>query len=137
MAIQTDRIFRIPALRLLEQQQKHNANVYNYLFDWASPAAGGAMGSPHAIELAYVFGTHTKGGAKAFYGEGPKAVDLATMTMTAWAAFAHEAQPGWQAYETTNRATALLGDSFRQANKPYEAERLAWDGIPDAYLGSL
>ncbi|MCX5738850.1 MAG: carboxylesterase family protein, partial [Proteobacteria bacterium] len=40
LAMQTDRVFRVPALRLAEQQQ---ARVHTYLFDWASPALDGAL----------------------------------------------------------------------------------------------
>ena len=138
MAIQTDRIFRIPALRLLERQQRHEARVFNYLFDWCSPAMGGRLGAAHAIELAYVFGTHTKSGAKAFYGgDAAEAGALAEMTLDAWAGFAHRGDPGWPAYETDRRLTAVLGSSRRLLEKPLEAERSAWDAVPDARLGSL
>lgn len=137
MAIQTDRIFRIPALRLLERQRPHEARVFNYLFDWPSPAVGGRLGSPHAVELAYVFGTYSKPGAKKFYGEGEGAAALATMTMDAWTRFAHGGDPGWPAYETGQRTTALLGASRRILAKPLEAERRAWDRVPDRWLGSL
>ncbi len=138
MAIQTDRIFRIPALRLLERQQGYEARVFNYLFDWCSPAMGGRLGAAHAIELAYVFGTHTKPGAKAFYGgDATDARALAEMTLDAWAGFAHHGDPGWPAYETDRRLTAVLGSSRRLLEKPLEAERRAWDAVPDARLGSL
>lgn len=138
MAIQTDRIFRIPALRLLERHGLHETRVFNYLFDWTSPAMGGRLGAAHAIELAYVFGTHTKPGAQKFYGGGVAGADeLAAMTMDAWVRFAHEGEPGWPAYEPQRRLTAVLGASRRVLEKPLEAERLAWEAVPDARLGSL
>lgn len=137
MAVQTDRIFRIPALRLLEAQQAHNEKVFTYIFDWPSPAAKGALGAAHAVELAYVFGTHTKPGAEKFYGSGAGAAELAAATMTAWATFARTGDPGWPAYETTNRATRMLGRECRTEHAPLETERVAWNEVPDAYLGSL
>ena len=138
MAIQTDRIFRIPALRLLERQGPHEPRVFNYLFDWRSPAMGGRLGAAHAIELAYVFGTHTKPGALKFYGGAePGAAELAAMTMDAWARFAHQGDPGWAAYEPQRRLTAVLGASQRLLEKPLEAERRAWDLVPDDRLGTL
>lgn len=137
IAIQTDRIFRMPALRLMEAQQSHNAQVYSYLFDWQSPAAKGVMKSCHAVELAYVFGTHTKPGAAKFYGEGPMADALAKHTMDAWVAFARHGNPGWDAYDTENRVTHIFGENNRTENAPYEIERKAWDDVPDACLGSL
>lgn len=98
---------------------------------------GAGSPSPHAVELAYVFGTYTKPGAKKFYGEGEGAAALATMTMDAWTWFAHEGDPGWPAYEAGKRTTALLGASRRILDKPLEAERRAWEQVPDRWLGSL
>ncbi len=137
MAIQTDRIFRIPAIRLLEAQRPHNENVFNYIFDWKSPAARGALGATHAVELAYVFGTHTKPGAEKFYGGGPGAVTLAAATMNAWSAFARDGNPGWDSYDTATRATRIIGENCRTENAPLDLERAAWDEVPDDYLGSL
>lgn len=137
MAVQTDRIFRMPAIRLLEQQKPHNSNVFSYLFDWKSPAARGALGACHAIELAYVFGTVGKPGAARFYGEGTAANALALATMDAWAAFARTGNPGWDAYDTNSRATQVLGETCQTQNAPLEIERAAWDDVPDACLGSL
>jgi len=137
MAIQTDRIFRIPALRLLESQLPHNTNVYSYLFDWKSPAARGALGACHAVELAYVFGTNTKPGAAKFYGQGDAADALAKVTMDAWASFARTDNPGWASYNTRDRHTQVLAEECRVENAPLEIERKVWEDIHDQYLGSL
>ncbi|MBV1930605.1 MAG: carboxylesterase/lipase family protein [Porticoccaceae bacterium] len=137
MAIQTDRIFRIPAIRLLEGQRPHNENVFTYIFDWKSPAARGALGATHAVELAYVFGTHTKPGAEKFYGSGPAAATLASATMDAWSTFARDGSPGWESYDADTRATRIMGENCRTENAPLELERAAWDEVPDDYLGSL
>lgn len=136
-AIQTDRIFRMPALRLLERQRGHDSRVYSYLFDWRSPAARGALGACHAVELAFVFGTHTKPGAAKFYGQGPEADALAAATMDAWVSFARTGDPGWPAYDESARSTRILGASCRTVRAPFDAERAAWDGVADASLGSL
>lgn len=137
MAIQTDRIFRIPALRLLEGQRAHEQRVYSYIFDWKSPAARGALGACHAVELAYVFGTHSKPGAEKFYGSGAAANSLAIATMDAWVAFARDGNPGWESYETNSRATRMFGENCRTEHACMEIERAAWDKVPDDYLGSL
>ncbi len=127
----------MPALRLLEAQQKHNTQVYSYLFDWHSPAAKGVMKSCHAVELAYVFGTHKKQGAAKFYGEGPAADALAKQTMDAWVAFARDGKPGWDAYDKDSRSTHIFGENCHSENAPFEIEREAWSEVPDAFLGSL
>jgi len=137
IAIQTDRIFRMPALRLLEAQQAHNSQVYSYLFDWQSPAAKGVMRSCHAVELAYVFGTHKKKGAAKFYGEGAAADALAKQTMDAWVAFARDGKPGWDAYDKESRTTQVFGENCQSESAPFEIEREAWSEVPDAFLGSF
>jgi carboxylesterase type B len=40
MAIETDRVFRLPGLTLAETQGRHEARVFNYLFTWGSPMFG-------------------------------------------------------------------------------------------------
>lgn len=50
-AIETDRIFRIPALRLVEAQLVHQPGSWVYRFDWPTPMMGGAMGACHAVDL--------------------------------------------------------------------------------------
>ena len=52
-----DVMLRIPGLRLADAQTMR-APTYAYLFDWKSPGMNGALGSCHALELPFVFGTH-------------------------------------------------------------------------------
>jgi len=127
-AAQTDRIFRIPAIRLAESQHPH-APVFMYRCDWESPALGGMLGACHAIELPFVFGTHGKPGGDQFVGSGPEADTLAEQMMDAWTAFAHTGDPGWQPFDPDTRATMLFGKETALANDPAREERLAWEGL--------
>ncbi len=43
VAITTDAIFRVPAIRLAETQVAQGRAVYSYLFTWSTPAFGGAL----------------------------------------------------------------------------------------------
>lgn len=70
--IMTDHSFFVPATRLLEAQGAH-APVYAYRFDWPSPFMGGVLGSCHALELGFTFGTYKLKGAEPFFGSGPLA----------------------------------------------------------------
>jgi len=54
-ALLTDMIFRIPTIRLLEDQSKYQPNTYSYLFTWGSPVFNGALGSFHGLETVYIF----------------------------------------------------------------------------------
>lgn len=138
LAIQTDRVFRIPAIRLAEAQQRNNQPAFTYLFTWRSPAFEGKLGACHAIDVGFVFGTHEE----KFFGSGPKADALSDRVQDGWLAFARTGNPScgslgeWPEYKES-RATMLLGEECIVAEAPYEEERQAWDSIPDTAIGSL
>jgi para-nitrobenzyl esterase len=128
-AIWSDREFRIPSVRATEAQAGRST-AFAYLFTWPSPAPG--IGSCHALELPFVFGTLASTGADAFAGSGPAAEALATTVQDAWLAFARTGNPGWPAYDPSTRATMILGETCEVAHDPMAAERLAWTGLPAA-----
>ena len=141
-AMETDRIFRLPALRLAEEQARHGAPVYNYLFTWRSPMFGGMLGSCHALELGFTFGTHADPGMAEFSGQGPKADALSTQMMDAWLAFARSGDPStralpWPRYGAERRATCVFGEDTAVMNAPYDEERRAWSAAPDSVLGAV
>jgi len=134
-AIETDRVFRIPAIRLAEAQGAHRSETFMYLFTWESPGFGGLLGSCHAIELPFVFDGFDLPGIEHFSGTGPEARQLGEQTMDAWLAFArdgdpsHDGLPGWPRYEPPRRATMELGRSCRLLEDPGADERRVWEGL--------
>jgi para-nitrobenzyl esterase len=136
-AIETDRVFRIPALRLAEAQRDHADDVFVYRFDWESPALGGALGACHGVEIAFVFGVLDKPGVDFLSGKGPEADHLAEVTMDAWLAFARGGDPSvgalpggrWPRYDTDRRATLVFGRACEVQHDPAERERRAWQGL--------
>jgi carboxylesterase type B len=134
-AVQTDRWFRHPAMRLAELHAAH-APAFAYLFDWASPAFGGALGSCHTLEVPFVFGGDPGPRLRPLVGEGPEARALEARMQRAWLAFAHGDAPGggelgpWPAYERGLRATMRLGRRCGPEHAPLEAERAFWDDLP-------
>ena len=113
-AVMTDHTFAVPATRLLEAQGAF-APTYTYRFDWRSPLLGGVLGSCHALELGFVFGTYNEKLAGAFFGSGAKADALSSAMMDAWIAFARTGDPSnalgtWPRYDTAKRATMIFGD---------------------------
>jgi para-nitrobenzyl esterase len=134
-AIETDRIFRIPATRLVEAQCGQQPSTYLYRFDGESPALNGALGACHAIELPFVFGTHAGPGGEMFSGHGPEADALGARTMDAWLSFARDGSPGhdglpaWPAYKLESRPTLLLGPECRLEHDVDAPERLFWEGV--------
>jgi len=134
VAIESDRVFRIPAIRLAEAQLEHQPNVFMYLFTWPSPAFGGVLGACHAIELPFVFDALHHPGAENFAGKGPEAERLAAACVGAWSAFAHRGDPSaadvaWPRYDGARRATLELGARCQVLEDPQGAERRLWDGV--------
>ncbi len=70
-AVMTDHTFAVPAARLLEAQSAF-APTFAYRFDWRSPLLAGVLGSCHALELGFVFGTYNEKLAGAFFGKGDR-----------------------------------------------------------------
>ena len=141
-AIQTDRVFRLPALRLADLCRSRGIPAFVYLFDWKSPVANGILGACHALELGFVFGTHADSKFDRFYGSGEAADHLAEKVQDGWIAFIRNADPGcqslgdWPGYGD-KKETMILGKSCRLAHSPHDMERGAWEGVPDADIGSL
>jgi para-nitrobenzyl esterase len=130
-AIQTDLMFRMPAIQLVEAQRANSQPVYNYLFTWKSPVMGGIMGACHALEIGFVFGGYDD----MFCGSGPDADKLSECIQEAWIAFARTGDPSckctgkWPQYGD-RRMTMILGKDCHAEEAPYEEERRAWDIMP-------
>ena len=134
-AIDSDRTFRIPAVRLAEAQAAHEPRTFMYLFTWPSPARRSTLGSCHALELPFMFGTLGAATMDRFAGKGPEAELLSARMMDSWIAFTRSGRPGhgdlpaWPGYDTRARATLVFDRRCELANGPLEAERAAWDAL--------
>lgn len=133
-AIETDRAFRIPAVRLAEAQLANETPVWMYRFDWETPAFGGRLGACHALEIPFVFDNLDAPGADAFTG-GVAPQALATRMHAAWVAFAKNGDPStaelpaWPRYDTERRATMLFGTECTVAEDPDAEMRRLWEGL--------
>ena len=132
-AIATDVIFRLPSLRLAESRQAGPGRTYCYLFEWASPFAGGALGACHGLELPFVFNTLDNPVIAAFAGGSSDALTLADNMQRAWAGFAsggdpsHEQLGRWEEYGGGRRSTMVLGPLSQLQDAPLEIERRFWE----------
>ena len=137
-AIQTDRMFRMPCIRLVEAKRHHNQSTYNYLFTWESPVMDGILGACHGLDIGFVFGTCDD----SFHGSGPAADRLARNMQDAWVAFACTGNPScesmgnWLPYGE-RRVTMILGKDCHMEEAPYDEERRAWDSIPNVFTGEI
>jgi para-nitrobenzyl esterase len=129
--IMTDRVFRIPAIRMAEAQARHQPDTFLYLFEYASTAFDGRLGSCHALEIPFVFDNLDGPGVELLTGPEPPR-SLARAMHAAWIAFArtgspaHDGLPDWPAYEEGGRATMYFGLPCHLEGDPAAAERLAW-----------
>src|SRR5581483_8602713 len=102
---------------------------------WSSPVLGGMLGSCHALDLPFVFGTLEHRLMRPLVGRGPAASALAARMQDAWAAFARTGRPShpgleeWPAYERTRRRTMILDAQCRVENAPREPERAFWESL--------
>ena len=133
IAIATDALFRVPAIRLAERQLAH-APVWSYLFTWATPAFGGVLKSTHALEIPFVFDTLDQPGGEIFTGTGAERAAIARRMNAAWIAFARDGAPGhadipeWPRYDTERRATMRIDETWELLDDPMPETRMLWDG---------
>lgn len=126
-----DVMLRIPGLRLADAQTSR-APTYAYLFDWESPALNGALGSCHALELPFVFGTHAV--APEFCGSGPVADAFSELTMDTWLNFAKTGNPASDsidapAWDASAKPIQVLGDNPRVEHDWRGPEVGVWDEV--------
>ena len=131
----TDRVFRIPAIRLAERQSDRGANVWMYRFDWPTPVFGGSLKACHGLEIPFVWNNLGKFGVNMLTGDSPARQKVADAMHAAWIAFACNGNPNtpglplWHTYNTAQRATMLFNEECRVVNDPYAAERRLWEGV--------
>jgi len=134
-AMESDRYFRLPAIRLAESQVRRGLACWKYLFTWASPALDGALGSCHALEIPFVFGLGEQSPLSHFVGEREAAGRLSGRMQAAWLAFARQGSPvsqdlpPWPGYDAERRATMVLGPDCRIESDPLGHERTLWEGL--------
>jgi para-nitrobenzyl esterase len=133
-AVETDRMFTVPAVRLADAQVRHNRDVYRYRFDWSAPAAAGAWGAHHFLEVPFAFDRIDNPQARGFLGDAqPK--QLAAETHSAWVSFVTNGDPNsallpeWPRYEPLTRPTMLFDEPCRLAYDPAGDEIALWDGL--------
>ena len=131
-AIASDYLEIMPSLRFADAWARGGAPTYGYTLDWKSPMNDGALGSCHALDIPFAFGTHDE--ASDFAGSGPAADSLAQTMMDIWTTFARTGNPSidgldWPAYEPNERAQMMLGSDLRVERAWRAAERTVWDDM--------
>jgi len=151
-AIATEYVFRVGSLRLADAHAAAAApgvGTFCYLFTWESPAFGGVLGSCHALEIPFVFGTVKSPMVQGFSGGGDDALALSAAIRGSWTAFARTGVPAcerggqgtapWPQWDATRRPTTVLGPwpgadgLVHRVDDPRGVER----AVVDAVVGDL
>ena len=134
-AITTDRRVRQQAWAQAERKAAQGrAPVWLYELDWATPVDGGKWGSPHSLDLAFVFDNVAK--SEAMVGGGPEPQHLADQMSSAWIAFArtgnpnNSAVPAWAPFSPAGRATMVFDTTPRVVNDFRGDERAVLGSLP-------
>lgn len=134
-AINTDAGFKHNSTRLALAQRQHQPDTYVYLFTYESPARGGSLGSCHALEMPFVFGTTKAPTQDRFAGSGPDVERLSQNMMDAWISFARTGKPGhegigpWAPFEEATRPTMVFDRQSGLEHDPYGEERRAVEAL--------
>ena len=133
--LMNDLMFRGPAI---EMAQRHAASGgRTYMYYWNKPLSDPIYGACHGIEVSYVLNTgrQIKGGDR----HNPS---LAAEVQQMWVNFAVTGNPStpahyWPAYETTQRATMMLGDTIRVVNDPLPEQRRLIAPLMSKYISPI
>jgi para-nitrobenzyl esterase len=136
-AITTDRRVRQQAWTQAERKAAQGvAPVWLYELDWATPVDGGKWGSPHSLDLAFVFDNVAK--SESMVGTGPEPQALADQMSAAWIAFAHTGNPNtpavpqWPPFTAADRAAMVFDVKSRVVKDFRGDERAVLAGMPVA-----
>ena len=133
--LMNDLMFRGPAI---EMAQRHAASGgRTYMYYWNKPLSDPIYGACHGTEVSYVLNTgrQIKGGDR----HNPS---LAAEVQQMWVNFAVTGNPStpahyWPAYETTQRATMMLGDTIRVVNDPLPEQRRLIAPLMSKYISPI
>jgi para-nitrobenzyl esterase len=131
IALTTDHMFRIPAVRLLEARlgADPSADHWMYWFCWKSRAFEGRLGATHALEIPFVFDNLDKAGVDIFLGPGERPQGLADVMHQHWISFIRDMDPGWARYRLDDRSVMRYDDISKVVLDPDGEERVAWNGL--------
>ncbi len=130
-AFESDRMFKVPCIRLAEAQSRHQDRVYLCSFDWDQ----GVFGACHAVDIPLVFGSVNAGIGQILTSGGEAAQRLSEKVQSCWIAFARSGNPAtdevgsWPGYQTAERNVMIFDQNCTLANDPHSETRQFWEGI--------
>jgi para-nitrobenzyl esterase len=121
--VATDRAFREPLSRLLDDHAAAGGTTFAYQFGWRSPQFDGMVGSAHCLDIPFAFDNlDAQQVADGLHGpNAPQA--LADEMHAAWVSFIKTGDAGWAGYDTTERLSMSYGESSAVVGDQLELQR--------------
>lgn len=127
-AMESDRLFRVPTLRLLDAQASHNEACWGFQFTWPSAPFGVPLGACHVVDIPFVFGVTNTPAGLYFTGGGEEAKALSGQVMSVWGRFAHGDTPDWPRWQDS-REVQQFGPGEPRARLLDDAGEELWASI--------
>ncbi|HEX2941308.1 MAG TPA: carboxylesterase family protein, partial [Rhodopila sp.] len=134
-AITSDRRVRQQAWAQAKRKAAQGgAPVWLYELDWRTPVDGGKWGSPHSLDVPFVFDNVAR--SASMVGTGPAPQLLADQMSAAWIAFARTGKPGtaalpaWPPFTAAQRATMVFDTTPRMIPDYRSQERMLLASLP-------
>lgn len=125
--IQSDIIFRMPCVRLMESLRRGGATVWAYSFDWESPVegkSGAPIGAAHSNDVPFVFDNlDAPRSLKSNGADAPRS--LAYAMHSSWVEFAKTQKAHWPEFEFRTRRALSFTRTPSLVSDPWAFERLA------------
>ena len=130
-----DLMFRGPAIVMAQRHAA--AGGRSYMYYWDKPLSDSIYGACHGVEVSYVLNT----GRQIKTGDQHNPV-LAAQVQQMWVNFATTGNPStpahyWPAYESSQRATMVLGDSIHLASDPLREQRMLITPLTRNYVSPI
>ncbi|GAA2350386.1 carboxylesterase family protein [Saccharopolyspora halophila] len=123
----SDQLFRMPAVWTAEAHAAAGARSFLYEFTWESPQRDGALGACHGLDIPFAFGNSDGDLIKALIGDTPAEFDeLSGAVREAWVSFAATGDPGWPAYQRSDRKTRIFDTPVDVVEDPIASSREIW-----------
>lgn len=113
-----------------------SAPVHVYRFRWThEPLMEKKLGTPHTLDVPFVFGTFEKGGIVDLEGEDAEEImRISDMFQGAWLNFARDRKPQipslqWPAYDRQNRHVLVIDRELSVLTDPDHQQRVSWGPI--------
>jgi para-nitrobenzyl esterase len=109
-------------------------HTWVYELDWRTPIDDGKWGAPHTLDIPLALDNVAV--ADGMTGDGPEAVQLASLMSDTWIAFArtgnpnHRGLPEWHPFDLAKRPTMSFAAQSKLVNDPRGDERRLVEHVP-------